>query len=173
MKEVRLWNLKEISDDAFENERFLKGNIIKWVDRRINKDEFIREYGDLKCRYLHGKIINKEMTYNLPSLISELRDLEYDDKIGVIDFETFGSKLNGFGDHNAYAGGWCRKDRVEMMYINKNEDSDSLVVRVIASIFDDEQNKNATFYCHNLGRFDSLLLLKGLLEDRGYIVKGM
>jgi hypothetical protein len=65
----------------------------------------------LRWRFLHGEEINKEISYNLPSLVCELKELEYDDRRGAIDFETLGSKLNGFGYHNAYAGGWCRKGR--------------------------------------------------------------
>jgi len=173
MKEVMIWNVKGLSMSNIEKNEFLKGNVIKWKDIRVNKDEFIREFGDLRWRFVNGEIINKEISYKLPSLVSELRELEYDDKIGVIDFETYGSKLNGFGDHNAYAGGWCRKGKLEMMYINENEESEDFVVRVIDSIFDDKDNSNLTFYAHNLGRFDSLILLKGILGKNGYIVKGL
>jgi hypothetical protein len=165
--------VKGISWRNIEKCEFLKGNVIKWKDIRVNKNEFIREFGDLRWRFVNGEILNKEISYKLPSLISELKELEYDDKIGVIDFETFGSKLNGFGDHNAYAGGWCRKGKLEMLYINENEGSEEFVVRVIENLFDDKENSNMTFYAHNLGRFDSLLLLKGILGKNGYTVKGM
>lgn len=165
--------MKGLSIAEIKKCSFLKGNVEKWKDIRVNKDEFIRECDDLRWRFLHGEVINKEISYKLPSLVCELKELDYDDRIGAIDFETFGSKLNGFGDHNAYAGGWCRKDREEVMYINENEESEEFVERVIASIFEDKENSNRTFYCHNFGRFDSLLMLKGILGNKGYIVKGM
>jgi hypothetical protein len=187
---VRVWSGKDMDifrqiEEQVDSVNFIKdiestlikwGSIaIEWVDERINDEEFIRSYNQLpiKCVYKNGVIIRLEISYSLASIQSELVDLEYDEKIGVLDFETFGYKGDGLGNQRAFAGGWCRSDRIEMLYINQFETSEAFVLRVIKSIFADKGNNELTFYCQNLGRFDSLLLLSGALDSQGYKVKGM
>jgi hypothetical protein len=175
VKNVIVWSDEEFLEEGkVIDYSKLKGSItLSWKDKRINDKEFIRDYGQLNCIYKEGGIDRIEIKYNLPSLNSDLVDLNYDDKIGVIDFETFGNKEDGLGHHNPYAGGWARLNHIEKLYIEGNESSEEFVLRVIKSILNDKDNHNRVFYCHNLGRFDSILLLSAVLESNNYKVKGM
>lgn len=157
---VIVWNDKDLLErvDTHSPEEVLdysklKGRItLSWKDERINDREFIRDYGQLNCIYKDGGIERIEVKYNLPSLNSDLVDLSYDDKIGVLDFETFGNKEDGLGHHNPYAGGWATLNHIEKLYIEENESSEEFVLRFIKSILNDKNNHNRVFYCHNLGR---------------------
>ena len=145
--------------------------IIKWTDTQ-NNFGFVRNFGKVEYYYKdlgRNKIIldHIEGLYNYPNLVRNELDIEYDDKIGTIDFETYGDNDTGLGVQNVYAGGWCTQKHEEIMYIDKDEVKESiltaselLVQRIIKSIFDNIDIKDKyTFYAHNLGRFDSLFIL--------------
>jgi len=44
--------------------------------------------------YKEEEIIKNELEYNFPNLSCDSQDEKYNDKLGVIDFETFGNKIN-------------------------------------------------------------------------------
>ena len=146
-------------------------NIISWIDTRIDENSFIRELGKVRFYYEKDKIIRIEGLYNFPNIRCEAPDLLYNDKIGCIDFETFGNKDNGFGEQKPFAGGWATTKYNNFCYINKGESYDNLVLRVINSIFDYNDNDKYTFYAHNLGRFDALILIRGLASSNVYKIK--
>lgn len=72
--------------------------------------------------------------------------------------ECFGK--DGLANKNIYAGGWSANDKTKLFYINSSETSEELVERIISSIFDNKDLNNYTFFAHNLGRFDSVFILK-------------
>ena len=49
---------------------------------------------------------------------------------------------------------------MDKIYIDVNESSDNVVQRIIDGIFKHKELDGYTFFAHNLGRFDSLFLIK-------------
>src|SRR5258706_422156 len=141
--------------------------LISWLDIKTDTG-FIREFNKNKYYYdKNNKLINVETPYNYPSLPVQKKDLTLDKKIGTIDFETFGSNF-GLGYHQVYAGGWAVNNIKQLFFLKYNESSEQLVNRLILSILMNPKFDGYTFYAHNLGRFDSIFILKsdveGLLE---------
>jgi len=71
---------------------------------------------------------------------------------------------------NVYAGGWAINDSNKtnkFYYIEKDENSLDVVKKIINDLANNLDINGYTFYAHNLGRFDSVFLIKGclLLED--------
>ena len=69
--------------------------------------------------------------------------------------------------------GWCTKDLNNLCYIEENESSEDVVIRVIESIFEHKELNGYTFFAHNLGRFDSIFLIKGTAKLDNYTVKAV
>ena len=101
-------------------------------------------------------------TYSSFPLVKKANKLEY--RIGTIDFETYGSNI-GMGCHQVYAGGWATKDNTQVFYKTARESSDQLVNIIFKSIFGNPSLNGYTLYAHNLGRFDSVFILKSLVLD--------
>lgn len=104
-------------------------------------------------------------------MVVNYTDKKYDHKIGTIDLETYASKENGLGDLEVYAAGCAMSDGYkEFYYIDKNQELNSgydLIYKMVNDIFDHingdiKVRNNYTFYAHNLGRFDSVFVLKSL-----------
>lgn len=108
---------------------------------------------------------------NIISLMVKDLDFKLDEKLGAIDFETYGE--NGYGNQSVYAGGWGTKDFNNLCYINENESSEDVVKRVLESIFEHKELDGYTFFAHNLGRFDSIFLIKGAARMDHYTIKAL
>jgi hypothetical protein len=126
---------------------------------------FIREYDKNKYYYNNNnKLINVETNYKYSSFLLVKKVLHLDLKVGTIDFETYGSNI-GKGYHQVYAGGWSTKNYTQLFYKTARESSDQFVNRIFKSIFMDKSLNGYTFYAHNLGRFDSIFILKSLILE--------
>ena len=143
-------------------------NLIKWTDTKTDFG-FIRLKDFVKFFYnQNGEIFKTEGTYNfLDYPVDNIHD-ELDEKIGTIDFETYGNE--GIGIQNVYAGGWAINDAFKtnkFYYIDKEANSLDLVKNIISDLANNKLIDGYTFYAHNLGRFDSVFLIKAclLLED--------
>jgi len=142
---------------------FIRNNVnelIKWTDTKI-ENGFIREIDQLKFYFKDDMVYKIEGEYH--SLDFPVNDLEYNynNKIGTLDFETYGE--NGIGNQEVYAGGFATKNKTHLFYINKDENNENVVKRIIDCIFEYEELNGYTFYAHNLGRFDSVFLIKSTL----------
>jgi hypothetical protein len=148
-----------------------KNKIINsWVDIRTEFG-FIREYNDKKYYYDKSNILtNVEVSYNCSQFPVNKKDTKLDEKIGAIDFETFGSNL-GLGYHEVFAGGWTiGKNNTQLLYRSEYQPSVEIVSDLFKSIFLNKLD-GYTFYVHNLGRFDSIFIIKALTLDKNFIVK--
>jgi len=136
----------------------------EWIDTK-NESGFIREFNNKKYFYNNSnELINVESTYSYPSFPLIKTTLHKDSRIGTIDFETYGDNL-GLGYHNVYAGGFAIKDHTQFFYKTSRETSEQLINRIFKSIFMNKALNGYTFYAHNLGRFDSVFILKALILD--------
>lgn len=126
----------------------------------MEKINYFYEFDGSNCSASIVKMEGEYYCHNYPVANMEYY---YDEKIGAIDFETYGSER--FGNQNVYAGGWTTKDKSEMFYIEEGEEPDSLVNRTIESILKDNELNGYTFYAHNLGRFEYVFLLNTLCNE--------
>lgn len=99
---VNLVTVKEIINDKFNLEN-MDLNIIKWTDTQTD-DGFIRDINKIKIYFNKLNNISKiEGEYTFPDFPITDQDYYYNDKIGCLDFETYGD--NGLGNQSVYAGG--------------------------------------------------------------------
>lgn len=147
--------------------------IVSWLDVE-NSDGFVRNIGGLKYFYINKKLDHIEVEYKFPNIQSPALELEYNEKIGTIDLETFANE--GYGDQNVYACAWHIQGIYKDFYIDlkgekySEDKSEELIRLMIQSIFNEKTDKY-TFYVHNLGRFDSLFLIKALVSDENYKIR--
>lgn len=148
--------------------------IIKWCDFKQEDGGFLRVIDKLKLYYDNkDNIYLVEGEYSAPDFPVNSIDFLYDDKIGTIDFETFGKE--GVGNQEVYAGGWATAEYTKLFYIKGEdgvlENSENVVKRTIESIFEYPELNGYTFYAHNLGRFDSVFLIKSALLLENITIK--
>jgi len=116
----------------------------------------------------NGTLFKTESSYNFLDYPVDNINSDLDEKIGSIDFETFGEE--GIGIQNVYAAGWAINDFNKIKkfyYIDKDCNSLDVVKNLISDLANNKEINGFTFYAHNLGRFDSVFLIKAciLLDD--------
>jgi hypothetical protein len=109
--------------DLDENNLSFKPYILReWIDTKTDTG-FTREYNQNKYYYdKNNNLINVESIFTYSSFLLEKKANKLDNKIGTIDFETYGSNL-GLGFHKVYAGGWAVEGETKIFYKNKNKTS--------------------------------------------------
>lgn len=145
---------------AFEGEI-----ITTWIDIKTEFG-FTRELNNTKYYYdKNNNLFNLEINYNQPQFPIYKTDSKLNEKIGTIDFETYGDNL-GFGLHQVYAAGFSIKGTTKLFYIEPSETSESLVERFFRDILSNSKFNGYTFYIPNLGRFDSIFIIKSLILNK-------
>jgi hypothetical protein len=75
------------------------------------------------------------------------------------------------GLHQVYAAGFAVKDQTELQYIELGDSSENFVNRFFKHLFNFHKNLDGyTFYIHNLGRFDSIFIVKALSRKKDFIL---
>ena len=160
-----LCNKVLIKDFNTESLSFEGEAIITWVDTKTNFG-FTRELN--KSKYYYDKnnyLFNVEINYNQPKFPIYKFDSNLNEKIATIDFETYGIN-SGLGHHQVYAAGFAFKNKTDLFYIEPLETSEQFVNRFFYSIFMDYDLDGYTIYIHNLGRFDSVFIIKSLIINK-------
>jgi len=144
--------------------------IDSWLDVRTELG-FIREYNKKKYYYdKFNNLINVEVYFTSSQFPLYKKDKELNNKIGTIDLETYGSNF-GLGYHQVYAAGFSIKGKTELYYIELGENSDDFVNKIFFNIFMSTKDLDGhTFYVHNLGKFDSIFILKALTKNNEFTV---
>ena len=164
---------------------------LEWTDRWINPGiEFVREWDSLRFYYLKGldgnwDISKIENTYNFPNILVSSKTTTLDTNFGSLDLETLAVSDKGL--QKTYAGGWTN-GQVSHRFLAQDI-NDPIVITLINSIFDyisikpgesklSQMKRNGmTLWAHNLGRFDSVEIIKGLLdvspENNPYEIKSL
>ena len=144
--------------------------IDSWTDIKTESG-FVREYKRSKYFYdNNNNLIHSEIKFSFPKFPILKKENHPNNRIGSIDLETYGSSF-GLGYHQVYAGGWSTKNNNRYFYLNKNETSEQLVNRLFSSIFTHNDLNGYTFYVHNLGRFDSVFIIKSLILNDQISIK--
>jgi len=162
----------------------------RWIDTKISNNKFSREIncGGVPHKYyiksndnsLLSEIEWIDKLYKFPNYKFPYKDKEYNSKIGTIDLETFSQNNDGNGNISGklevYAGGWALNNGVSEMYYLDNDKIRSgkeLINLMFNDMFKLDNGKKVidgyTIYAHNLGRFDSVFIIKQLDTDRYYI----
>ena len=135
-------------------------------DNIIDVNNFTRTLNNVKTYINSGGIQKKSITVRLcevkPRIISGYwSKLVYsDNRIGSFDIETY---VDEYGIPKTYAVGYYAKDSMNIFYIEKDFDSEKLLVKCLDSIMCSKFN-GFVFYVHNLGRYDSIFLLKVIVD---------
>ena len=147
----------------------------RWIDNFISENKFSRLMDEYKIFIYNGKVDYIERMYKFPDLRLSYRDKKYDDKIGTLDLETLsvnnrcnedGTVDIGLGKQEVYAGSWalnhlgCRKFIINNSNIYNGND----IIRVMFDELFKLNVKGYTIYAQNLGRFDSIFLIKEIAE---------
>lgn len=145
----------------------MAGNIIEDITDTVLLDGRIKRVSGKNVIIIKdGKIVEAYKDYNLaPIRLSgketTSRNTE-NPNIGVIDFETF-----EYEDHvyKVYAAGFKTylDNNVTTYYTDNKDSSDVVVLKLVDELLRSKYSKT-TFYCHNLGGFDVIFLLKVLVD---------
>lgn len=74
----------------------------------------------------------------------------------------------GLGYQQVYAGGWATQNNRKYFYISKSETSEQFINKNFMNIFMNINLNGYTFYVLNLGRFDSVFILKSLILNKNF-----
>jgi hypothetical protein len=147
---------------------------IKWTDTVISDDVFTRVIGEYKLYIKEGIVDYVDRMYKFPNLRITPSDRKYNSKIGTIDLETFAvgesNNLNnidddGLGIQEVYAGGWVLNNlgsRKVIIDSNRGIITGQDVIKLMFEELFKLKVQGYTLYAHNLGRFDSIFLIKEL-----------
>ena len=160
-------NQVSIKEFDQSNLSFIGDPITSWIDVKTEFG-FIRELKNKKYYYDKNNILfNVETTYSCMQFPLLKKAVTFDNKIGTIDFETYASETFstslGAGYHQVYAGGWATEGLTKLFYINKAETGEQFIHRIFSHLFLNKKLNGYTFYLHNLGRFDSIFIIKSLI----------
>jgi len=154
----------------------------RWTDYKTSETDFVRQTGEYKYYIHNGNIKYWEKIYDFQDMLFTSTDQIVDTRIGTLDLETYGDNLmgSGLGRLSVYAGGIALNTGYkDIKYIEPNNgitNGDELIIKLFDNLFnhiaEDKKLRNQyTLYAHNLGRFDSVFLLK-TLSNAGYDLKG-
>lgn len=154
---------------AYTYDGVLLGSVI---DTNISDTNIQREVKNNKLLFQNNILATKEevlklkpinATYVLNKKRRNRKSYIENPKIGVIDLETYEVRYND--KTKVYAGGFFTylSNQVNTYYIDQDTmDSNKVVLDMIFEMLRDKY-KGIIFYCHNLGRFDILYILRILL----------
>ena len=136
----------------------------KFIDNLLGKNLFSRKSNNLVI-YIHiDKIICLRVTKELGLIkyISEGYAEWSSQLIGSIDLETY-DDYHGFS--KVYALGFViLGEKPVTFYINKDFNSNELLVKCFDTILSNSKYNGYTFYTHNFSNYDSVFILKILKE---------
>ena len=157
--------VNNINDKFIEKIRYsLNGVVINHVIDRLFNDQIIRKSGEKEI-YLdyNNKILSTKLNIKLKPITKAKTKSSFieNPNIGVIDCETFLAKD---GIQKIYALGFKTNlnPNPVIYYISKdNMDSHKIVLSMVDELLRTKYNK-ITFYCHNMGGYDIIFILKVL-----------
>ena len=144
----------------------LQGVYLGGVEDTKVGDIYIRRFGNNTFFVQNNNIIYLEKTIDLKpikrELHSDIKTIIEDVRIGVIDIETYTE--NNLA--KVYALGFLTNldTKPNLYYIEaKNLNSSDIILNCINEMLRSKY-KGITFYAHNLGNFDSVFIIKAILE---------
>ena len=144
----------------------------RWIDVYIDDSNFTRTIREFTIHVSNGAIKYVDRAYKFSNLYINPRNRVFDNKIGALDLKAFGSDGSGYGSQEVYAGGWGISGLYKSYFIGIKgiSSSEAVITEMFKDIFQIDQVQGYTFYAHDLGRFDSIFLLRSLV-NYGYKVQ--
>lgn len=155
---VRVLENNKIQKVKYSLSGLLITNMVDLYDNNI----IIRNYNNKKVVIEDNKHINfieEDIKFDpIPKSYLKYKSFIANRNIGVIDIETYTTRDS---DTKIYALGFRTnlEDEPTIYYINHDLDSEDLVITMINELLR-LKYKNITFYCHNLGGYDIVFILK-------------
>nr|QWO71428.1 DNA polymerase [Termitomyces sp. K1Aa] len=171
-KEVKLLCFHHSNKDIYQ---LMEGSYTtaSWIDEDLGGDLISRKFDNNKIlfskKYQGNKILPNikeiELGYKFNNFKQLPKNHIFDEKMGVIDLETF--SCNEQGTQQVFAGGWAVRNQSKLYYLDEfeNLDSKQLVNKLFSDIFNSEYSFNYTFFVHNLSSFDYIFILDSLTQD--------
>ena len=144
----------------------LSGVLITSITDFYKGNKLYRKSGSKQIEISNNKILKITEKFKfIPISKYIIKDQKFipNRNIGVIDLETY---LTDQNINKVYALGFKTNlnEKLITYYIDKNLNSDYLVTTMIDELLRPKY-KDITFYCHNLGRYDIVFLLKILYNE--------
>jgi len=161
---------------SFTWDSVFKPTYISKFDRVYNIDELFKVIRPMESISIFNNFVQK---FKLDCMEEIAHDQCFDNKIGVIDLETYPidkcndeltldnyNEPNNSGTHGVYAGGWRVDDEKHFYYLGEEgcESQEALIQTMIVDIFKCGYSKY-TFYAHNFARFDGHFITNSLLVN--------
>src|ERR1700738_1068485 len=112
--------------------------------------------------YKNNKIILQEMMYHSEAFLEKVKDLEKDNKIGVLDIETYVDE-NNF--EIPYSIGAKTMNKSIKHYYSPGVEPSIMILNFINNELLVKENHNYVFFAHNGAKFDSVILLDSLIKS--------
>lgn len=141
-------------------------NILNMVDKKLDKNGFSRQIGNVLAYIDNTGIYKKDIILNLapikPNTVKgHLASSRIPDwMVGTIDLETYQESIH---EAKIYAMGFYTKNDLKIFYINESLDSDNIIISCLDCLLV-EKYHNYTFFVHNLGGFDGIFILRILIR---------
>lgn len=156
-----------------KNAYTLNGNFIGNVVDINHGNRTYRQQGNVNYKIDNNVIIEKSIYKQLPVIKradfipknfgDNHASMISDPRIAVIDLETYKDMKNQ--QSKVYAAGLKRNGHSAILFYIDREtlNSNAVIYRLLDELFKPKYN-DITIYCHNLGNFDSLYIIKALLD---------
>lgn len=134
----------------------------------INNDNIITSFVriiDMYCIHYNSlsQIIYYDKLYSFDSWDNKPLDAEIKDHIITMDLETYVDKIGPDNVMVPYSIGYCNNGEHSTIFTLVDHGPD-FIVKCFKDLFANPSNHNATIYFHNFSKFDSLLIIKPLLQ---------
>lgn len=143
----------------------------EWED---NKKDIIRCVNNDSNRLIYkDKVIhNIEIEYKFPKFKQIKKDIEYEEKIGCIDLETY---LDENGNSVVYSAA-CVVGSEDKCYVEYGDNPDEIIYNLFNSIFEGSKNLKEKdrvkyFYAHNGSSFDFIFIINSLCKYNEFTIK--
>jgi len=164
IRNIEIFDLNEIQNLEYYDKPF-----ISLTDTTSsNTDGFSRSYDNITISFSNGKIIKYKSKQNLPILKLLDKKQIFNDKfardllIGSFDVETYYDPKTNLSYVYALGFKVLEGDKF-LFYIKPGQTSDDLIIECIEKMLILKYH-NYNFYVHNLNGYDSVFLLKALIN---------
>jgi len=161
IRNIEIFDLKEVQNLEYYNKPFIS---FKDTTSSIT-DGFSRSYDNITISFSSGKLIKYKAKQNLPILkllTKKIGKLARDILIGAFDVETYYDHKTNLSYVYALGFKILGSDKF-LFYIKKGQTSEDLIIECIEKMLIPKYH-NYKFYVHNLNGYDSVFLLKALIN---------
>ena len=109
--------------------------------------------------FVNNEAVRTDIRFNSKQLLESYRNFDKDNNIGTIDIESYTNDQN---EAVAYSIGYKTDKLLQTFYLDSFDSTHSMILSCIESMLT-KDNHRYSFYAHNMGEFDGILILKSLM----------